>query len=235
MKKIFLLLLVFSLILCTIGILWIGMPGVFKAKFTLLDNGNIVAPDGTEYVHLANEGLVTTFGSHTLLGKVKGEVPWFIHKSSRMITGMYSCEGDPELNVLMRIVPFNEWYVYYRKASLPPIDLSLDNCVRFGIVGRNPPGIEHMSCGEGIVGDDVKAFLADVRSQLTPEEAGLRDLVKELGIGAARGYGYLANGPNLAIPFLVMFYDDLAYSISFADERDYVLPEKWLHMLMAEE
>jgi len=211
-------------------------------KFIELGNGNIVALDGTEYVHLANWGFVTAFGSHTLLGKLKGERRYLRHLGGKIETGMYSCEGDQDSEILMRILPDSEWYAYYRKAFLPALDLSPDNCVRFEIISEKwiTPGIEHMSCNEGIKGDDVAAFLADVRSQQSPEEAGLYDLVRKPNgrfenCYRLSGYGYFENEPNLAMQFSVTSYNDKAYSLGFAYEDEYVLPEKWFHMLMAEE
>jgi len=231
MRKIISLVLV-PLLAFLLGVFNIELPCA-RAQFTLLSNGNIVAPDGTEYVHLANEGFVATFGSHTLIGKVKGEVPWFIHLTSRVITGMYSCEGDSDYNVLMRKIPFNEWGAYYRKASLSPIVLSIDNCERFEIIRESFPGIEHLTCGDGISSDDAAAFLADLRNQTSPEEAGF--VGGSAGIPMVRGYGFLKNEPNLAIPFWVAIYGEQAFSIQFADEREFVLPEKWFRMMLAEE
>jgi len=211
--------------------------------------GIIIAPDGTEYVHLANEGFVTTFGSHVLFFKIEGEDPYLGHLDSMTETGLYSCEGDPDLSILMRIIPNNEWRAYYRKASLPKLDLSPDNCVRLELVGYREifssdwinPSIEHMSCGAGITEkNDIKAFLADVRSQKSPEEAGLYDLVRkpdgffENCYMYGKVYGYFKDEPNLAVPFTVWSYDDKAYSIDLGD-RAYVLPVKWLPMLTATE
>ena len=228
-----------------------------ETEFTLLDNRNIVAPDGTEYVHLSDEDLITVFGSHTFIGKIKDEdetsSPFDGHISWDI--GVYSCEGDPDLNIIMRFMPDSEWLAYYRKASLPDIEISPDNCIRFEFIGRKEinsgawftPGIKHMSCNDGIKGqDDIQAFLADVRSQESPEKAGLYDLVRkpdgslencyEYGIV----YGYFKDEPNLALPFHVISYNSKAYSIDFgyyenSKETAHVLPKEWLQLLKTKE
>ena len=92
-----------------------------------------------------------------------------------------------------------------------------------------------MTCNEGIVGsENIKTFLADIRSQKTAQEADLYNSVKtpvgtlencyELGII----YGYFQDEPNLAIPFHVTSFNDKTYSIRFEAGQEYVLPEKWL-------
>ena len=209
--------------------------------FTRTDDNHIIAPDGIEYIFLANEGFVYTFGSTNFLGKIKGERSSFVHLTSRIETGLFSCENDPDKRILVRNVPNSEWKSYYRKATLPKIDLSPDNCVRFELIKGSgySVDIKHMTCNEGIINpDDLKAFLTDIRSQKTAGEAGLYDLVKmpngmlencyELGII----YGYLKDEPNLAIPFHVISYNDKAFSIRIVETKEYVLPEKWLTELV---
>ena len=232
MKKALILLLILSTLLlasCRSG-----------GAFTKTEDNYIVSADGTEYVFLANEGLVYTFGATKFLGKIKGEKSSFTHLSSRVETGLFSCENDPDQNILVRSVPDNEWKAYYRKASLPPIDLSPDHCIRFELIkGRTYDiDIKHMDCGEGIAThEDIKAFLADIRSQKTAQEENLYELVKkpdgrlencyELGVV----YGYFKDEPNLAVPFYVTSFNDKAYSIRMDGMHEYVFPEKWLSEL----
>ena len=208
--------------------------------FTELENGNIVASDGTEYEHLAMEGLLEAFGSRTFLGKVKGEKPYNSHLmvSADRPSGLFSLEGYPNQDVLLRVYPDSEWYAFFRKTSLPALDRSIDNCVRFELIPGKyfEPGIEHMTCGEGVKGEEeIKAFLAEVRSQKSPEEAKLYDLVRKPdglyeNCHIYPGYGHFADEPFLAIPFHVTSYNDKAYSISLGDAA-YVLPEKWYRAL----
>jgi len=207
--------------------------------FTMTDDGHIRASDGTEYVFLANEGFVYTFGSEHFLGKIEGEKSSFIHFTSILKTGLYSCEKDPDKRTLVRIVPDCEWRAYYRKASLPMIDISPDNCIRFELIEGSgyDVDISHMTCNVGIISKNkITDFLSDIRSQKTAREARLYDLVKmpngmldncyELGIV----YGYFEGEPNLAIPLHVTSFNDKAYSIYIG--KEYVLPEKWLSELV---
>lgn len=207
------------------------LPGV---TFRTSDDGrSIFAPDGTEYVFLANEGFVCTFGTLSFLGQVEGEAS--VSLGFALETGIFSCENDPEQRTLVRMFPDSEWLAYYRKASLPPLDLLPDNCIRMELVSGLCPGSEHILCNDGIVGTNaVKAFLADIRSQKTAREANLYALCErpdgflencyELGIV----YGYFQDEPNLAIPMHVTSYNDKAYSICWGNGADYVLPEAWL-------
>jgi hypothetical protein len=209
--------------------------------FTKTDENIIIASDGTEYVFLANEGFVDTFGSTNFLGKIKGEKSSFVHMTMRIETGLFSCENDTEKRILVRNVPDNEWKSYYRKATLPKIDLSPDNCVRFELIKGSDYSVDikHMTCKEGIINsDDIKAFLTDIRSQKTAKEAGLYDMVEmpngmlencyELGVI----YGYFKDEPNLAIPFHVTSFNDKAFSLRLNETEEYVLPEKWLSELI---
>ena len=214
------------------------------SEYTELDNGNIISLDGTEYPLLAWDAAVRTFGSNTFLGKVKGEAPSFNHMGLEMETGIYSCEGDADLRVLKRQVPENEWSAYYRKASLPTLDLSPDNCIRFELIGYKnfraldlyDPDIRHISCNAGIAGqEEIRDFLSDIRAQQTAQEAGLYNLVTTAdgwfeNLYEGLGCGYFEGEPNLAIPFHILSFNDKAYSIRFGDDEDsieYVLPEKW--------
>jgi len=214
-------------------------------EFFLLDNGNIIAPDGTEYVFLKNEGFVEVFGAHTLLGKVINEEPPSFVKDYGWDEGMYACENDPDLRILMRIVPNSEWRAYYRRADLPNVDLSLNKCTRFEFVGYMEtdlwpwytPDIRHLSCNEGITDlEEIKAFLSDIRRQKSPDRAGLWDLVEWPDSSCymfGKVHGYIEGEPNLAIPLYVYSFDDKAYSIQLDNGKEYVLPEKWLHALIA--
>jgi hypothetical protein len=245
--------LIFSLSSCSSGF---GSGG---SKYILLDNGNIVAPDGTEYIFLTIEGNIAVFGASTFIAKIKDEKPSLDQGGGIAKTGMYSIEGDPELNILQRVEPDNQWTMYYRKATLPDIDLSAENCVRFELIGykevnnsgTHSPEFKHMSCNEGINDmETIKEFLSDMKNQKTRDEAGLYDLVKKPDgsfdncylYGTV--YGFFINEANLAIPFDVTSYNDEAFSIFFAynkfsdskeyfDNNEIVLPDKWLDALQS--
>jgi hypothetical protein len=115
------------LLICTYGSC--NINGLFKE----LNNGNIISPDGTEYMFFANEGRIDTFGERVFLGKIQFENPKLKHLGGSWETGMYSCD-DSNLDILYRIEPNSEWGSYYRKINLPSIDLKPENCIRFEFI-----------------------------------------------------------------------------------------------------
>jgi hypothetical protein len=101
-------------------------------------------------------------------------------------------------------------------------------------IGDVEKDAEHTSCGEGMtIPSEIAAFLSEVRSQKSPDEAGLYDLVRKPDGGYENChvygviYGFFAEEPNVAIRMTVTSYNDLAYSVSI-EEKDYVLPEALL-------
>ncbi len=207
-----------------------------NAVFTETENGNYLSPWGEEYALLANEGILDCIGTETFVGKVNGEGEGPAWKAAY---GFYALDEDEARNILIR-VSSSEWYGIYRKVSSPPFDFSVDNCVRLELVKNSwllKNNTEHLTCGDGIADPaEIAAFLADVRSQKSPEEAGLYDLVrKENGFlencyqyGVI--YGFFSEEPNLAVPMTVTSYNDMAYSVSI-EQKEYVLPEKWVKRL----
>ena len=219
-------------------------PEIFSA-FKKTANGNFLSPWDEEYVFLANEGTLYAFDAAgwQFEGGVKGE-----GKMSRRY-GFFSCKDDENKNVLIRKTD-SEWYGIYRKASLPKLDISVDNCSKLQLVYME--GL--ISYYEGTIGMDelrwvigeavtdpaeISAFLSDVRSQQSPEAAGLYDLIEQEN-GFLENcyeygdiYGYFAEEPFVRVSMTVTSYNDLAFSVSIGD-RSYVLPEKWLERLTIE-
>lgn len=210
--------------------------------FKYSEDGEIVSPDNEKYEFLGVETVICAFGEEKMLGRVEGEIESFRHLLMEIYPGMYSCENDPEHRTLVRVVPNNEFSCYYRKSSLPELDISPENCIRFELI-KGFPEVEHMTCGDGITDiERCKEFIADVKSQKSSEEADLYQYVRkpdgtfENCYQLGRVYGFFKDEPNLAVPLTVTSYDDKAYSISFGDMedyREYVLPEKWLSELTA--
>lgn len=205
--------------------------------FTKTEDGNLISASGTEYAHLANEGILYYLGDLAFQGNVKGEAKTSQHLGLPYQTGVFSIENAETDNILVRHAPNNEWFEFYRKASLPPFDFSVDNCVRLELVPRDGAVQANgmpASCGGGITDKAVIAeFLSDIRSQPDPREAGLYDLVKkpdgmlENCYGYTIIYGFFEEEPNLAICMSITSYNDLAYSVSI-EGKEYVLPETWL-------
>jgi len=212
--------------------------------YRLLNNGNIIAPDGTEYIFFSPDGFIDTFGERKLLGKIAGERLQLYDLDRAWETGMYSCD-DTNLDILYRIKPNSEWGAYYRKASLPAIDLRIENCVRLEFIrqfiihfeNNISPDRSHISCNDGIINsDEINLFINEIKKQKSPQEAGLYDMVRNekgmlencYSLGCI--YGYFDHQTNLAVEFRVWSFNDLAYSVD-TNFGKYVLPIEWLEKL----
>ncbi len=211
--------------------------------YQLKDDGTIVAPDGTKYVSVCVEGFLELMGKKTRIGVVAGEEG---HKSYGFENGLYVCEQDTDHVMLLRYMPESEWGVFYRKKTAPPLDYSLQNCVRLELVGYQElqsdqnmysAGADHITCGKGIVGrEKVAAFFKAVMS--AGPAVGLNESVeKEDGTPEniyAYGniYGFFEGETAAVIPFCVTTYDDKAFSVMI-DNVDYVLPTEYLEQLVA--
>lgn len=208
--------------------------------FTKTESGSFLSPSGEEYVFLANEDLVEVLGELSFEGCVAGEAEFTASMRLARQNGFYSIKGDATKEILIRQTD-SEWRSIYRKADLPPLDLSVDNCVRL----RYENGIsitenkaERIDYNSGITDrKEIVAFLDDVRAQQSPLEAGLYELCQRpdgfLENCTVCGviYGYFDNEPYLAVPMQVTSYNDLAYSVSIGNEQ-YVLPAEWYEKLL---
>lgn len=210
--------------------------------FTWNEEGNLVSESGNEYVRLSYEGTDTLryIGVPQFAGPIQGE-PETDHILTSIVTlGMRSFKESD--SILMRIDPDSEWYSLYRKASLPEYDFSLENCdrIEFTPIPEIPVNhTQHITCGGGITDkDEIKLFISELKSQLTPDEAGLYDLVRQPD-GAFENcylcafiYGYFENEPNLVQCMWVKSYNDQAYSVMLGND-EYVLPTQWVQWLQA--
>lgn len=190
---------------------------------------------GEEYTFLSAEGKLCYLGELVFEGSESNSPEDLEYSYLGFQPGIYSIKGDEDHSIFIRYVYDNEWYAIYRKSSLPPLDLSVDNCSRLELVPEYSINAAHAACGEGITDRvQIAAFLADVRSQQSPEEAGLFDLIPpENGIRYVHInqviYGFFEEEPNVALRMEVSSYNDQAYSVRI-EGREYVLPEKWLEM-----
>ncbi len=207
--------------------------------FTETEQETLLSSSGNEYAFLANEGILHYFGELEFLGGVEDEIKKENPLGPSYQNGLYAIQGNKTKNILIRRLPDNEWYAIYRKADLPEFDFSVDNCDRLEFIsGPDWPRDEaHVTCGDGITDKaEIQEFLAEIRTQPTPEEAGLYGLIKkengslENCYTCASVYAFFDEEPYLAKIMEVWSYNDLAYSISIG-EKDYVLPEKWLEKL----
>ena len=153
---------------------------------------------------------------------------------------IHTLKDDESKNVLIRIIPENEWFAIYRKTSLPPVDFSVDNCSRLELIAGSrfkDYDTKHKTCGEGITDpEQIAAFLETVRAQKSADEAGLYEMITGPEgyfincYSYATVYGYFAEEPNVAVVLDITSFNDQAYSITI-DDTEYVLPEEWLEIL----
>ena len=209
--------------------------------FTQLENGNLLSPWGTEYAFFANEGFLYYFGDMTFEGGVLGEETELNHLDLHLQTGLFSITDQKDPDILVRRTPDSEWFSIYRKAALPPFDYSVDNCIRLEfVVGDSYQRDKaHVTCGKGLTDKaEIAEFLADVRTQQSPREAGLYEMIKkpdgtlENCHSYAVIYGFFAEEPNVAVRMDIMTFNDLAYSIEI-EGKEYVLPGEWMERLQA--
>lgn len=212
--------------------------------FTKGEGMNVVSLSGEEYEFLAMETELSYIDNGELKfeGSIKDEEKTLRHLGLSTPTGLYSINGDKTHNILIRIFPDNEWYGVYRKCSLPPFDFSIDNCSRLELIfdrGDIAVNAKHLTCGRGMTDRaEIAEFLADVRSQKDPKEAGLYDLVRRpegtLDYDSYKCiYGYFEEEPKLVIHMRVNSYNiktGKAYSVRIGD-KEYVLPKEWIEKL----
>ncbi len=208
--------------------------------FIELENGSLLSPSGVEYAFLANEGILYYLAEDEMVfvGTVQGEEAFSKHMLETYQTGLFALGSRDNDDILLRRLPDNEWISFYRKASLPAFDFSVDNCIRLEFVsgiGVAEKDAMHVNCQGGITDKaEIAQFLSDIRSQDDPINAGLYDLVRKpegmlehcyiMGVI----YGFFAEEPNLVKQMFVISYNDLAYSV----DMSYVLPEEWLQKLI---
>ena len=207
-----------------------------EACFIEREDGTLIAPDGTEYVFLANEGILYHLGELEFVAYVEGEATELHHLHGTFQTGMFSIKDDPADHLLIRVLPNSEWYAIYRKASLPPFDFSLENCCRLEFISWvemfNDGDVRHASCGAGITDpEEIAEFLSTVRSQKSAKEAGPFGYQNCYVFGAV--YGFFEEEPYLAICLYVTSYNNRHYSVHL-DHVDRVLPEEWLWRLQGD-
>lgn len=202
--------------------------------FTKNEKGNLVSENGVEYEFLASEAFLGYIGELEFVGNVEGEEEFTNHLGGYFKNGLYSIKGAKNDNILIRHIPDSEWFAIYRKESLSNMDYSLENCIRLEFIPEIYDALDsHATCNEGIINKStILYFLENVRSQKSPQEAGLYELVKQpngtfencYACGAI--YAFFEEEPNLVVKMIITSYNDLAYSVSIED-KEYVLPTKW--------
>lgn len=229
----------FSVLLLSVILISSACSGA-NDVFTQIDDRNLVSKSGTEYTYLASEGTLCYFGDLAFEGRVRGEHTPIQFWDPYDKYGLYSLEYDDAKDILIRKFPTSEWFGIYRKKSLPPFDYSEENFTRLELVmGANywDNDIVHITCGDGITDkSEIAKFLADVKLQESPREAGLYDMITnsdgmlENCYLCAVIYGFFEEEPNLAVTMEIYSYNDIAYSVNISG-KEYVLPEEWIERL----
>ena len=231
-------------ILCTVllaALLVILIPHIkLHIRFFRFSSPDAITFEGTEYTYLASEPTLYYLGELEFKTALEGEPEDFEHMLGSIETGLYSIKDAEADNILVRYMPDNEWYSIYRKSSLPPLDCTADNCSRLEFVPwKSAPSEDNVctSSDEEIIDRvEIAEFFADIRSQKTPEEAGLYDYVRQPNGFFKNCYvagaicGYFEEEPDVYIRMTVTSYNDQAYSIKL-ENKEYVLPEKWVKRL----
>ena len=231
-------------LICMIAALLVLLCGCSQDKgkadnntFTVLENGNILSPEGVEYSFLANEGILYYIGDLEFLGSIHGEPEYSKHIGYYQ-TGMFAIQNAANDHILIRRSPNSEWFAIYRKASLPEFDYSVDNCQRLSFVpGFVFPDKDFRDLIKGSITDptQIASFLSTVRAQPDPRDAGLYELIKKpdgflencylYGIV----YAFFEEEPDLVVKMDIFSFNDLAYSIEI-EGNEYVLPQHLLEM-----
>lgn len=208
--------------------------------FTVAENGNIVSNTGDEYTFLANETVLCYLGEKEFVGPIQGESEFLEHLGGQFKTGLFSLKNADNDNILIRVHPNSEWLSIYRKASLPPLDYTVDNCIRLEFVlgsGYDQNDHVHATCNNGITDtEQIAALLSEVRAQKDPHEAGLYDLIRkpngmlENCYYYANIYAFFEEEPLVAVKMNITSFNDLGYSVTI-DDKEYVLPEPWLETI----
>ncbi len=215
-------------------ILLLASCGSSDEPYSIADEKTIVHESGKEYVFVAMEGTgkLKCIGDIEFDGYVNGQDRFVNHMTGTTPSGMYSMMLDPERRMMIYYAPDNEFYYFYRDASLPPLNISLEGCSRFELRLGLIPGedVEHLLCDEGIADAAERAvFIDEIMNGPTASEVGFireRDPWREVGIA----YGYLAGETNLVIPLRITEYIDKGYTIEVLG-REYLMAAKWLDAL----
>ena len=234
MKKVVCLLIACVLLLCGCSNGDLSKDIVFTRK----ENGNMVSSTGVEYVYFRSEENddIDYIGPVEFLGAVEGEESLSSHLTSSYQTGMFALKSSDNNDVLIRRAPDNEWCLIYRKATLPEIDWSVDNCIRLEFVTWEWDGDDtpHAYCNGGIADKaEVAQFLSQIRYQDPVDSDEIIDRVKNLGGKGESAYlygfiyGFFEDEYDLAFITRVFSYDDLVYTL-WIGENEYDLPVEWM-------
>jgi hypothetical protein len=202
-----------------------------------LRNGNIISPDNIEYVFFAHERKYLIFGERSFISHIKWQPRKLQHLNGNIDAGVYSCNHDPNLAILHRVIYNSEWSEIYIKKELSGNNYSIENCnsfEKFGInrtiSGYHRVDIDCLETDIGIKNDtDVKKFIEDLKKNeiFNHEDYKFsRTLFDNNGfIGYI--YGLFQDIPYLALPGKIWIKDDGLYYLEM-DDRLFTISIDWL-------
>jgi hypothetical protein len=176
---------------------------IYNKQFSHGENANEILRLGiTRYTLISNSyGGLVTFGKREFVSRVRNEKLRTYKNIGNMRLGMYSVEGDKQkrhLNYVNRHLEWSPHNTYYRKASLPELNLAVESFVRIEFLEKNSPELFHMSCGGGITDPaELKRFIDNMTSREISQ-----DKWEDMGDWERRYgyiYGYFEGEPNLAV------------------------------------
>jgi hypothetical protein len=205
-------------------------------------NGNIISPDGVEYVFLASETEYVTFGEYSFISYIKGQPRKLGHGDGNTDAGVYSVYNDPNLTILYRVNYNSEWSDYYIKKDLLKNNLSFENCCSFkfiktenGWFDRYWPDIYYLTSDVGIYEENiVNNFINDMESKKILDENYFSIFKSPPGtlfnddfLFLGYIYGFFKNIPNLALPGEVYKGSDNLYYLTIKSNV-YIIDINWL-------
>jgi len=191
------------------------------------DEGILISPTGEEYqVYGSEEAGVHWLGELEYDSRVKGEV---LPLGPKVLWhGVYTVKGNETKDILVRYFPHNEWGIIYRKTSLPPVELTIENADRLELLQYSEEKKErdHISCGKGITDPkEMEEFFEQIQTQ---------PLTEVTAWDGVYGYGYIycfyEEETNVALKIKVLSYNDQEYSVWF-NGGEYILSPQWMARL----
>jgi hypothetical protein len=212
-----------------------------KGNFRRKRNGQgiVIAPDGIEYMPLAFSGFMSYEGEKVFYAKLSGDEALAYNE---LQTGFYYYKDDAYKKSVLYYQPADsEWGEYYRRVDCPDLEIKIENAMQFVF---QPLTLVNWKNRRGIKGEEnVEAFLQELQAIKPLTEAEIIELIEsdaayvEGAIGNSRIYSAMETDDRLVVMWYVITFNHRPYAISAGEnmkETYYVLPEKWVKVLLGE-
>ena len=222
----------------------IFLIGCSNQEYRQKRNGNILSPNNTEYVFLADEGQYIIFGERDFISHIMWQPRKLRHLDGNTNAGLYSVYNDPNYIILYRIKWNSEWSEIYIKKEFSELGYSYENCNFFGFFDTGDPfagyyrvSIEYLNPQIGISkNEDIYNFLEYLKNNEIKEfeYTGLlrNPFTRNFEINGFVGYiyGFFDKIPNLAFPGIIWENDDGQYFLVI-DRKMFSINIDWLRKL----